>query len=450
MTQRDAIDFGKEPIPRLLLKLLWPTLLGLMFSALFNIVDGIFVGRGVGSDALAAVNIAAPAFMIATGISLMLGSGVSVVAAIHLSKGNIKAANINVTQAFTVGLLLMSVVAALIFFFPAATCRLFGGSARLEPYVTDYLVYIAPTMLCTVLLMAGMFVIRLDGSPKFAMSINIVASVLNIFLDWLFVFPLQMGIAGAAIATTIAEVVGALMIVWYMTCRSKTLRWYRPKLSRRALRLTVRNVGYMAGVGLSTFIGETAISCTMIVGNYMYISMLHEDGVAAFSVACYLLPLVFMFGNAIAQSALPIISYNHGLGQSLRIRQTIRLSIILAVVCGLTLSVLGIAYPTPLISLFLTPGTAAYAICAKGFPLFALSFLFFSLNIVLIGCYQSLEKARAATTFMLLRGYIFILPSFLILPHIVGTSGLWLAIPVSEVVTLFCIIATYALRQKAH
>lgn len=450
MSTRDAIDFGKEPIPRLLLKLLWPTLLGLMFSAMFNIVDGIFVGRGVGSDALAAVNIAAPAFMIATGISLMLGSGVSVVAAIHLSKGNVKAANINVTQAFTVGLLLMTVVATLIFLFPSATCHLFGGSARLEPYVTDYLVYIAPTMLCTVLLMGGMFVIRLDGSPKFAMSVNIVAAVLNIFLDWLFVFPLHMGIAGAAIATTIAEVVGTLMIIWYMTCRSKTLHWYKPKFSRRAIRLTVRNVGYMAGLGLSTFIGETAISCTMIVGNYMYISMLHEDGVAAFSVACYLLPLVFMFGNAIAQSALPIISYNHGLGQNLRVRQTIRLSVILAVVCGIILSVLGIVYPTPLINMFLVPGTAAHDICVKGFPLFAMSFLFFSLNIVLIGCYQSLEKARAATTFMLLRGYIFILPCFMLLPHVIGSSGLWLAIPVSEVVTLLCIAATYAWKRKAH
>lgn len=419
-----------------------------MFSAMFNVVDGIFVGRGVGSDALAAVNIAAPVFMIATGISLMLGSGVSVVAAVHLSKGNVKAANINVTQAFTVGLLLMAILAVVVMLFPEATCRLFGGSARLQPYVTAYLLNISPSLLCTMLLMAGMFVIRLDGAPKFAMAVNVVAALLNIFLDWLFVFPLRQGIGGAAIATTISEIVGALMIIWYMTCRSRTLRWYKPKFTRTAVRLTVRNVGYMARVGFSTFLGETAISCTMIVGNYMYIMLLHEDGVAAFSVACYLVPLIFMFGNAIAQSALPIISYNHGLNNVQRIRQTLHLSVVLAFFSGTVLSLLGVFCPTPLISLFLESGSAAHAIATRGFPLFALSFVFFSLNLVLIGYYQSLERARAATAFMLLRGYIFIIPCFLLLPRFMGEQGLWLAIPSAEMLTLLCIVLHYCYVKK--
>lgn len=104
---RDALDYGEMRVSKLFYKLFFPTLLGLLSSVLLNLADGIFVGQGVGSDALAAINIAAPMFLVSTGIALMFGSGASIVAAVHLSKGNRKAANINVTQAFTVGLLLM-------------------------------------------------------------------------------------------------------------------------------------------------------------------------------------------------------------------------------------------------------------------------------------------------------------------------------------------------------
>lgn len=115
---RDKIDFGKTDVSTLFIKLFIPTLLSLLFGGLLNLADGIFVGRGVGSDALAAVNVAAPIFMIGTATALLFGSGVSVVAAIHLSHNNIKAANINITQALTVSSFIMCIVAIIIILFP--------------------------------------------------------------------------------------------------------------------------------------------------------------------------------------------------------------------------------------------------------------------------------------------------------------------------------------------
>ena len=146
---RDSIDFAKENIPRLFLRLFIPTLLGLLFGAMLNIADGIFVGQGVGSDALAAVNVAAPIFMIGTGTALLFGSGVSVVVAIHLSHGNYKAANINVTQAFTISTVIMFVAALLVGFFPEHTARLFGGEGRTVPFACDYLQPVAPVLVRT-------------------------------------------------------------------------------------------------------------------------------------------------------------------------------------------------------------------------------------------------------------------------------------------------------------
>lgn len=372
MDNRDALDFGGMRIPLLFQKLFWPTLLGMVSMVLLNLADGIFVGRGVGSDGLAAVNIAAPIFQISTGIALLFGSGVSIVAAIHMSKGNQKAANINVTQAFTMGLLLMAIIVALINVFPYTTCRLFGGSDTLYPLVHEYLKWVSPCVMFMVINYIGNFTLRLDGSPKLAMTANMIAAGLNIVLDWVFVFPLGWGMMGAAFASSLSAGVGSCIIIWYYIGHSNKIKLYKPKFSRTAIRLTLRNCGYQIRLGLPTFVAETAISCMMIVGNFMFMSRLHEDGVAAFSVACYLFPMIFMFGNSIAQSAMPIISYNYGQGNTERIRQTMRVSMVTAVVFGLLMTVLGYLGAPAIAGLFLDHSTGAYAICVKGLPLFSL------------------------------------------------------------------------------
>lgn len=444
---RDALDFGTMNVPRLFVKLFIPTLMGLIFSAILNLADGIFVGKGVGSDALASVNVAAPIFLVSTGIALLFATGVSIVAAVHLAQGKKKAASINVTQAFTVSVFILLLFSLAIFFFPSQLCYLFGGTGRLEPYVVTYLRGVSPVPVLTALMMVGMFVIRLDGSPKYAMMCNVLSSLLNIALDWYFVFPLHMGIFGAAIATSISEAVAVIGTLFYMAFLSRNVHWYKPKFTSTSIRLTLRNVWYMTKLGMSAFIGETAIVCMLIVGNFVFIKYLHEDGVAAYSVACYLFPLVFMFGNSIAQSSLPIVSYNYGRKNEERIRKAFRLTVGLAVVLGLLITVFCLMESDTLISLFLDEGTVAYQIGCKGFPYFTLGFLFFTLNVVFIGFYQSIELAKRATLWMLLRGIIFVIPSFILLPMMLGDKGLWLAVPLSEMLT-FVVILLSLVRDR--
>lgn len=444
---RDALDFGTMNVPRLFVKLFIPTLMGLIFSAILNLADGIFVGKGVGSDALASVNVAAPIFLVSTGIALLFATGVSIVAAVHLAQGKKKAASINVTQAFTVSAFILLLFSLAIFFFPSQLCYLFGGTGRLEPYVATYLRGVSPVPVLTALMMVGMFVIRLDGSPKYAMMCNVLSSLLNIALDWYFVFPLHMGIFGAAIATSISEAVAVIGTLFYMAFLSRNVHWYKPKFTSTSIRLTLRNVWYMTKLGMSAFIGETAIVCMLIVGNFVFIKYLHEDGVAAYSVACYLFPLVFMFGNSIAQSSLPIVSYNYGRKNEERIRKAFRLTVGLAVVLGLLITVFCLMESDTLISLFLDEGTVAYQIGCKGFPYFTLGFLFFTLNVVFIGFYQSIELAKRATLWMLLRGIIFVIPSFILLPMMLGDKGLWLAVPLSEMLT-FVVILLSLVRDR--
>lgn len=449
MKQKDAIDFGKMDISKLFAKIFIPTLLGLLSGALIYLADGIFLGHGVGSDALAAVNIASPLFLITTGLALMFGSGASIVVAIHLSRGNYKAANINITQAFIISIFLMVFISIPVFLFPETIASWFGSSDKLMPYVVEYLIYVSPAFLGSMIIVLGMFIIRLDGAPKFAMAANAIPSALNIIISYIFVYHLDMGIKGAAIATSISQWVGGLMIIIYMFWFSKTLHIYKLKFSKTSLRLTIRNIGYMIKLGGSAFIGETAMACTMIVGNILFMSRLQEDGVAAFSVACYLLPLIFMVGNAIAQSSLPIISYNYGLGIVSRIQKTFHISLKIAVVFGVLAILTGIFAKEEVISIFIKSGDKAFDIAASGFSYYSVSFIFLLLNLTLIGYLQSLERFKPATVFTFLRSYIFVIPAFLILPLFLGDKGLWLAVPASEFLT-FIIILFYMLFQKRN
>ena len=444
---RDNIDFGKADIPQLFAKLFVPTLTGLIFSAVFNIADGVIVGHGVGSDALAAVNIAAPIFLISSSFSLMFASGVSIVGAVHLSRGNVKAACINTTQALTVPLVAMVVLAAVMLFCARGMCFLFGGSERLLPFVSDYLHWLVLYPIFQLIMIEGSFILRLDGSPNFAMMVNVVPSLVNIFLDWLFVFPLKWGLAGAAFATSLSAGLGALLVMVYLLFFSRKIHIYKPKFSSTALWLTARNTVYMMKLGFPTFIGEGAITCMIVAGNYMFMRLLGEDGVAAFSTCCYLFPLVFMFANAIAQSQLPIVSYNFGLGDKARVKSAFVFAIVLAVCCGTLLTCSGVFVSKPLISLFLNSDTNAFRIAVEGFPFFSLSFVLFTMNIVIIGFWQSVERAGESIFFMLLRGLIFLVPVFVCLPSVLGVRGLWLAVPVSEALA-FVVIIVVTLRQR--
>ncbi len=440
---RDKIDFEHTDISRLFVGIFVPTLTGLLFGGIFNIADGIFVGRGVGSQALAAVNLTGPLFLICTGIGLMLGAGVSVVAAVHLAQGNQKAARICATQALGASFLLSLIVSVLSLAATDQVSLALGCSQELLPMMHEYVVWLGPTFCCMSFMMTGQFVIRLDGSPRFAMYVSVFSSLTNIFLDWLFVFPLGWGMMGAAFASSVTLCLAALMVLWYMVFRPRSLQLYRLRLTFKSLMLTLRNLAYMARLGFPTLVGEAAIGIMMFVGNNVFMDALHEEGVAAFGIACYLLPLVFMFGNAIAQSALPIISYSRGKGDYERVAAAIRFAATAALCSGIVLTALSVGFGEQIAGLFVSRKAAAYSIACYGLPLFSLGFLFFTMNIAFIGIYQAMARDAEAVVFMLLRGVVLLVPSLVLLPHVLGVPGLWLAVPLSEVLTF----AAIALRS---
>ncbi len=440
---RDRLDFADGKIGPLFRALFFPTLVGMIFNSALTLIDGIFVGRGVGAEGIAAVNIVAPVFMVVTGIGLMLGIGSSVVASIRLAENRVKAARIIMTQAFAAGLLSVGLVCVGCLLRTEPIVRALGCSASLEENAVSYLLWLLPGFAFLFVECVGMMLIRLDGSPRYAMAVQIAAAVVNIALDWYMVFPLGWGVKGAALATSIACAVGGAMVLLYFFRFPDKLRFYPLKCSLTSLLLTLRNTGYMIRLGFATFMTELAMSVMMLTGNYMFISLLGEDGVAAFAIACYLFPIVFSISNAVAQSAQPIISFNYGAHLHDRVQGTLRVSLLTAVACGAAVTACLWLGAGEIVGLFLDPREKAYGLAVEGLPLFALCAVFFAVNIAFIGYYQSVERAALSTLYTLLRGVVFLVPSFLLLPRLIGVPGLWLAIPAAELATCAVIHVRY-------
>jgi hypothetical protein len=446
--QRDSIDLGTVKIPRLFRLYLIPTLLGMLSLCAVTATDGIFVGRGVGSDALAAVNICIAPTMVMMGISLMLGVGSSVVSSIHLASGNVKAARLNVTQALATATLIVIIFLGLTLISIDTTGRALGSSNTLMPLVRDYMPWIFVCCLFQSWCGIGLFVVRLDGSPKYAMWCNVLPGLLNVVLDYIFIFPLQMGIKGAAIATCISCAVGGVMVMCYLLFFARTLCLIKIKMSRKSLRLTLRNIGYQCKIGISALLGEATMGVLMLMGNLMFMKYIGNDGVGAFSIACYYCPFVFMIGNAIAQSAQPIISYNYGKGSKSRVIATEKLAILAALGCGLAITAAFIFTPSAMVHLFLDPDLAAAKIAVKGFPVFSVAFIAFIFNLTAIGYFQSVEKVTPSIVFALLRGLIFLVPAFILLPTILNATGIWLALGISEILTALSIVGFYIYNKS--
>ena len=396
--KRDAIDLGTVKVFTLFKKYFIPTLFGMLSMSVVTAIDGIFVGHGIGSDGIAAINICIPLLMLFTGVGLMVGAGSSVVASIQLSRGKPKAARINVTQTILFVTVVALIPSALMMAYPSATARLLGASEHLAPMVREYLLWFIPSLMFQMWCSVCLFIIRLDGAPRLAMMCNVAAALISVLLGWLFIFPLGWGLMGAAFAATIGLFAGGLIGLVYLFRFARKLRFYPIKWSVKSMRLSFRNLGYQCRIGSSALLTEATLATLMFVGNQVFMKYLGDDGVGAFGIVCYYIPFVFMVGNAIAQSAQPIISYNFGLG----------------------------------------------------YPYFSAAFIFFILNLTVIGYYQSVERVKPATVLALLRGFVFLIPSFILLPQAIGTNGIWLALCLSEMLTTVVIVVMYSrAAQKA-
>lgn len=445
---RDNIDFGKEQISSLFRRILIPTLLGMLCMSVMTIIDGAFVGHGAGSDALAAVNIFCPLWLIVSGFGLMYGIGCSVVASIHLSHNNVKAANINITQTLIFGSVISLLLTLVVNIFDVEVARLLGASDQLLPYVLDYQKWLSLAFLPIFLETVGLLIIRMDGSPRYAMLCSSLPSIINVVLDYLFLYVLDWGLEGVAIATTIGCITGGAMVIIYMLFLTNNISLYRLKRTMKSLKLMIRNIGYQTKLGVAALFGDISIAVFMFVGNYVFLHYLNEDGVAAFSIVCYVMPLIFTTANAIAQSGQPIISYNYGADKLHRVNQARLLITRTALGAGIVALLVGMLCADSITHIFLSTEYPSYQMAVVGLPIVALGFIPYIYNVTMIGYLQSIERGRSAALFSALRGVVLMVPAFIFMPQLIEGVGIWLALPVAESITMIIIYSYIEYRSN--
>lgn len=417
---------GVEPIPKLLTSLSIPAIVGMFVMALYNIVDTIFISRAVGITGVAGVTIAFPIMMIIMALSAAIGVGGASVISRRLGEKREREAN----QVFGNIILLVSCISLVAIIggvtFLNPLLRLFGATPEIINYSYDYMF---PFMLGTFFFSFGFAtnnIVRSEGNAKFAMMTMIIPSVLNIILDPIFIFGLDLGVKGAAYATVLSQATVTVVILWYFLSGKSSLT-----IKRSELKPSFSIIKEILMVGFPAFMQQAAGSLMVISINTMLIRYGSEFYVGVFGIVQRISMFMLMPLIGIMQGMQPIVGYNYGAKKYSRLKETVLLGLKAATLLSTLIFIMMIIVPNLFVSIFSSDPTVLEAGSQALRILFATSF-FIGVPIVCGGIYQSLGKVKQALILSLSRQLLFLIPLVIILPRFFGVNGVWLAFPISD------------------
>ena len=390
--------FATEPIGRLIVKFAVPSVIALLVNSLYNIVDQIFIGNGVGYLGNGATNVVFPITIIALALAIMIGNGGAAFLSLKLGEGNVDSAKIGIGNAVTLVTAVSIVLAAVFLIFINPILTLFGATDTLRPYALEYGWIIGIGVPFMMISGAINSMIRADGSPKYAMFSMVIGAVLNVILDAVFIFPLQMGVSGAAIATVIGQVASFVVSVAYMP-RFKTIR-----LNKSAFVPEAKVCGNILVFGLSSFITQFAITIVMALTN----NLLAKYG------------------------AQPIIGFNYGAKNFHRAKSALEISLIASEIISILAFLLFQFAPMSVISLFGSEDGLYNEFAVKAFRIFLMLCPLTGFQTVIAVYLQAVGKPVMSALLSLARQIIFFVPAALLLPLALGVEGVLWTGPVAD------------------
>lgn len=406
-------------------------ILGMLGMSGYILADTFFVSSRLGSDGLAALNLAISVFGFINGLGMMLGIGGATRYAICKAREDDKEANASFTLSLVAGIGAGVVLVAFGLLFSRPLAGLLGAEERILPMCAVYLrtaFLFAPFFILNHILVAF---VRNDGSPKLAMTAMLVGSLSNIVLDYLFLYPLNMGIFGAALATGTAPIIGiAISSIHIFSGRSQ--------FKAVPTGLSLRKMAAVAGLGIAAFINEFSSGITLVVFNLLVMHAAGTIGVAAYGVVANLALVVLSVFTGIAQGSQPLLSHAYGMQDLSVVRRVYHMALLLASALGLLALGAALLFPAQLVSLFNSEGNAALqAIAEPGLKLYFIGFLFVGFNFVSAALLGATEQAGASFRVSFFRGCLGIVPAACLFAFLFGMTGIWLAFPAVELVTLF-------------
>ncbi len=433
--------FEKKITPGFLLKFTLPSVIMMVFNSFYTMVDGGFVSNMVGTTALSAVNISYPLISLVFAIGIMLASGGSAVVAKQMGEGQQLKAKQSYTFIVTCGVVVGIIIAAIGLLFTKEISLLLGANEAIYEYCYDYILYISIFIPFAILQVLFQFFFVTAGKPNLGLILTILGGVANIFLDYLFMGPMNLGIKGAAIATGIGFTIPAVIgLIWFAKKEDRLLCFTKPKFDGKVLLKTCTN-------GSSEMVSNLAVAVTTFLFNKLMMRYVGEDGVAALTIVLYaqfLFTAVFLgYTSGIA----PLFSYNYGAQNEKRLKKLFKLSIIFITICSIGAYAFSLLLAKPVVALFSEPNSTVYNLAIHGMGLFGISFLIMGFNIFASGLFTSFSNGLISAILSFLRTFVFIILAIMILPKFLDVNGIWLSIPVAEIVALF-VSVIFMLKYK--
>lgn len=443
---KTANPLGVEKISTLLLRFAIPSIIAMLVSALYNMVDQFFIGRSVGMLGNAATNVAFPLVMICTAIALMCGVGGAANFNLNMGRGDKEKAAAfvgnTITLLFSLGLLLCIITR--IFLKPLMV--LFGATSEVMPYALVYTGITSFGFPFLILTTGGTNLIRADGSPKLSMVCTLTGAVINTILDPVFIFKLNLGIAGAAWATIIGQIVSGLMVIGYLT-RFKTV-----KLAKEALKPHTDCFRRIISLGTAPCFNQLALMIVQIVLNNLLIhygassSYGSEIPLACAGIIMKVNMIFFSVSIGISQGLQPIISFNYGAGNYKRVKEAYLKAAVSATVISTIAFIFFQLFPREIIGIFGSESEAYFQFAERFFRIFLFCTFINGLQPITSNFFTAIGKANRGIFISLTRQIIFLLPLMILLPVFMGIDGIMYSAPIADfIAAAFAVI--FAIRE---
>ena len=420
-----------------LLSFAMPSVIMMIFSSLYAIVDGVFISRFVGSDALSASNIVFPVITVIIAISVMLGSGGSAIVAKRMGEGNIESAREGFSLIVVTGVIFGIIVMIIGLKWINPIVLALGATERL---LNDGIIYIG-----ILLIFGPLYVLQLifqvffvtEGRPDIGLAITVVGGIANAVFDYIFMGPLHWGIAGAAIATGIGQAIPGIVGLAYFTFHRKNLYLVKFKIDLHMLKESCFN-------GSSEMVSNMATSVVTFLFNIIMLKLQGEEGVAAITIALY---GQFMFNSlylGYSMGVAPVISFNYGKQDRNMLKRIINICLVFFAVSSVIITIISLVGNDIVVGVFAPKGTKTFEIGSRGCFLFAFNYLFSGINIFASSMFTALSNGKISATISFLRTFVFLVISILVMPVIIGEPGVWLSVPIAEgltaVISIFIIL----------
>ena len=404
-----------------------PSALANFISSLYTLVDGIFVGQGVGDTALAAVNIVLPFTVVLIGIANMLAVGGGALVSKNIGANNIDKAVDIFRQVMKLLLIICIVTSLVCIIFAEPIVRMLGATDNLAPMAKDYLRFYA--IFCTPNL-AGIVLnsfVRNDNRPKLAMVSTIAGAITNVVLDYVFIFPLGMGIKGAAIATGLGQIVTVSMLLPHFLRKRGVLSFGNTSLNKGTLK-EVLNIGF------PSFFGQLSFSIIVFLHNIAFSSYMGEVGISTYSIINYITTNIYMVLLGLTFGAQPLISYNFGRKDSDKMLKFYKINCVSSLVVSISAAATCWILGRSIVGIF-TTDPHIENLSYNGIKIACLAYIVGGINLDTLVYYQAVEIPKFSNMFCIFRAMVFLPICLYVLPKVFGLNGIWASVLTSETLT---------------